>query len=155
MGKAKFDWTADAIARLHELVAEKLTAAQIADRLGPGVLTRNAVIGKTHREKIKLQTPPNVTGRHKAAEPEPRRVADAPIAAFRVLAPVRHDRGVPYLQLEHWHCKALLDQRGRDGLSLCCGRRRCEDATGGLTPYCAEHLRLYTTHAYVPRRHRG
>ena len=156
MGKVKFDWTDDATARLHELVEQKLTAQQIADQLGPGLLTRNAVIGKSHREKIKLATPPGGVvgqGRPPAAE-TPRRPIDAPISAFRVRAPVRHDRGVPYLQAERWHCKALLEARGRDGLPLCCGRERCRDANGSQTPYCAEHLQLYTTHAYVPRRHR-
>jgi hypothetical protein len=146
MDKAKFDWNGDAIARLHELVGQRLTAAEIAERLGGG-LTRNAVIGKTHREKIRLQTPPRA-----AAEPKPRS-ADAPITPFRVLAPVRHDRGVPYLQLERWHCKALLDQRGRDGLPLCCGRRRCRDAHDIQTPYCAEHFIQYTAPARAPRPH--
>jgi hypothetical protein len=149
--KGKFDWTADAIARLHQLVEQKLTAAEIAAQLGPGVLTRNAVIGKTHREKIKLQTPPNgVVGREHRARERSRPVVDTPISAFRRLAPVRHDRGVPYLQLERWHCKALLDGRGRDGLPLCCGRLRWRD-----TPYCSDHLQLYTTHAYAPRHRRA
>ena len=153
--KGKFDWTADAIARLQELADQGLSAAEIADHLGPGLLTRNAVIGKSHREKVKLQTPPRgaVEREHRAHErrAEP---TDAPISAFRVRAPVRHDRGVPYLQLERWHCKALLDARGRDGLPMCCGRERCRDANGIQTPYCADHLQLYTTHSYVPRRHR-
>ena len=149
--QGKFDWTAAAIARLRELVEQNLTAAEIAAQLGPGLLTRNAVIGKTHREKIKLQVPPTgQVGRERRAQP-----TDAPISAFRVRPPVRHDRGVPYLQLERWHCKALLDARGRDGLPLCCGRERCKDVNGIQTPYCAEHLQLYTSRAaYVPRRYR-
>ena len=153
--QGKFDWTADAIARLQELVEQKLTAQEIADQLGPGLLTRNAVIGKTHRLKIKLQTPPNgqVGRKHRASERSWQPV-DTPISAFPVRAPVRHDRGVPYLQLERWHCKALLDARGRDGLPLCCGRERCKDVNGIQTPYCAEHLEKYTTRSYVPRRHR-
>lgn len=150
MGKAKFDWTEEAIARLHQLVDDKLTAQEIAAQLGGG-LTRNAIIGKTHREKIRLQTPP--LWRRKPAEPA--RPVDAPIKPFRVLAPVRHDRGVPYLQLERWHCKAVMDSRGRDGLVLCCGRQRCRDVNGSDTPWCAEHLELYTGRAYAPRRLRG
>lgn len=150
----KFDWTADVIARLQQLVEQGLTAHQIAEQLGPGVLTRNAVIGKAHREKLKLQTPP-----HGALDPERKarersRSPDAPIMAFPVRAVARDDRGVPYLQLERWHCKALLEQRGKDGLPLCCGRQRCRDANGSRAPYCAEHLAAYTTRAYVPRHRR-
>lgn len=143
--QGKFDWTAEAIARLHELAAQKLTAAEIAEKLGPG-LTRNAVIGKTHREKVKLLVPRNgMTGREHRASERSRTEIDTPICAFPVRPPVRHDRGVPYLQAEHWHCKALLEGRGRDGLPLCCGRQRCCDANGSLTPYCVEHLQRYTT----------
>lgn len=45
-------WTEERIELLKRLSAECLSAAQIADRLGRG-FTRNAVIGKLHRLRIK------------------------------------------------------------------------------------------------------
>lgn len=51
-GHQRTFWTEDRIAMLRKLAGEGLSAAQIADRLGG--ISRNAVVGKAHREKIAL-----------------------------------------------------------------------------------------------------
>ena len=47
-----FNWTAEAIGILRAKAAAAVPASQIAAIFG---ITRNAVIGKSHREKIKLE----------------------------------------------------------------------------------------------------
>lgn len=55
-------WTAERIAQLKQLVAEGLSGAQIARRMGAG-LTRNAVIGKAYRLGLTNRARPARRGR--------------------------------------------------------------------------------------------
>ena len=45
------NWTESAVAELRQMVAAKMTAAKIGAHFG---ITRNAVIGKAHRMKLRL-----------------------------------------------------------------------------------------------------
>jgi hypothetical protein len=56
--------------------------------------------------------------------------------------PVAHSNGVEYSRLGPHACKALLDQRGKDGFWMCCGKEQ-----HGGSVYCKDHYhRYYITH---------
>src|SRR5262249_36843669 len=107
------------------------SAALIADALHT---SRNSVIGKVHRlglsrtqrkPKIaKQRTRSNVVPlRRKQAKPKP-----------------RPGESVPFLKVKWFHCRAVLDQRGKDGLAMFCGQTK---AVG--SPWCTKHRRAFTS----------
>jgi hypothetical protein len=144
-------WTDQADALLVELWRAGHDMQRIADMLtaaGHGEFTRNMIAGRKHRLRIKgvdLKV---------RSEPMPfvmakRRAALSAIAP-KADAPVEHDRGVEYMKLGPDGCKAILDWRGSDGLSMCCGKKRLD-----AEPYCAAHTRAFTAPLYVKRSNPG
>lgn len=115
-------WTPERVERLTWLWAEGLSARQIADKLG-GV-TRNAVIGKSHRLNLQRGTP--------QPEVEPPPPPPPPIEHF--IAPIP--------DMKSWMCRWPTDDPGRFGLHIC--GKTCQPGR----PYCAEHL----TVAYLMRK---
>jgi hypothetical protein len=45
---------------------------------------------------------------------------------------------VPFLEAKSFHCRAVLDQRGEDGLAMFCGARKLKGS-----PWCLKHHRLF------------
>ena len=120
-------WDRAADQLLMKLWREGKSMSEMAGQLG---VTRGAIAGRKRRltelghEFEERETP----------------------AAFVALRPPKvngvahHDNGVEYLQLSPDGCKAILDKRGSDGLSMCCGKLR-----DGGKPYCPGHVAKYGT----------
>lgn len=111
-------------------------------------VTRNAIAGRKHR------LPPEAFKRIARSQP----VVARSLPATRVRArgkkpmtdkepkepkvdPMLTNKGVEYLELPAWGCKAILNERSEEGWKLhkVCGLRRVDGS-----PYCRGHLRLYT-----------
>jgi hypothetical protein len=98
--------------------------------------TRSAICGKLSRMKlrridmadIKISMP----GARTPVRSEPLRDR-APVKAACA-------KPVPFLEVRSFHCRAVLDERGADGLALFCGARRVKGSS-----WCAEHRCLYLT----------
>ncbi len=141
-----FSWK-DRIEDLQKMAAEKLTARQMAERLG---VTRNAVIGACSRFGVQLGNPSHVSrcgGRKRADRKRPQRVAGAVIAPIRARSsappvPIKLDlepvTELPFL------CVELIDLKesscryphGDDHITF------CGQARDGGSSYCAFHHRV-------------
>ncbi|WP_063685591.1 GcrA family cell cycle regulator [Bradyrhizobium stylosanthis] len=111
---------------LRVMWMEGSSAALIADALRT---SRNSVIGKVHRLGLsRTQRKPKV-----AKRPTRSRIAQP-----------RPGEPVPFLKVKWFHCRAVLDQRGKDGLAVFCGQAK----TIG-SPWCVKHRRAFTA-ARVP-----
>jgi hypothetical protein len=94
--------------------------------------SRNSIIGKVHRLGLKRDGKPLST--------------KSSVVPLRKKPKVARPGGpVPFLKVKRFHCRAVLDQRGEDGLAMFCG---CEKVVG--TPWCAKHRRAFTA-TRVPR----
>lgn len=85
------EWTDERTETLKKLWMDGLSASQIALELGEG-LTRNAVIGKVHRLKLKPRAKINSTPR----PPKPRRER---VIKMKPPVPKRPDDRPPYLEI--------------------------------------------------------
>lgn len=120
---------------LRAMWMEGSSAALIADALRT---SRNSVIGKVHRLGLsRTQRKPKVAK-------QPTRSNVVPLRRKTAKPMRRPGEPVPFLQAKWFHCRAVLDQRGKDGLVLFCGETK---AFG--SPWCAKHRRAYTA-ARVP-----
>lgn len=153
-------WTEEEVNLLISRWNEGNTAAVIAAELGK---TRNAVIGKAHRLKLSKPRPPAKARRapvrkrpqynpkaSKMASPEAGSVAPVPI-----LAPQPVEGGVPILDLEHHHCRAVVGT-GPDGLARFCGapkEGRIKALRGGSfeSAYCITHGEAFYQRGAVVR----
>lgn len=115
-------WTSERVEILTRLWAEGLSARQIASKLG-GV-TRNAVIGKSHRLNLQRGAP--------VPEPVPE---PEPVIYEEPLVNLSPD-------VKAWMCRWPQEGPGRQGLFIC-----GKTAQPGRH-YCAEHL----TAAYLQRK---
>ena len=110
-------WTADHIRRLKELWGEGLSAAQIAKAMGGG-LSRNSIIGKSHRLGLKRgvikpgkkEVDKSV---HKAATPRPKKVNPnwverAPLVPSHIPEPVGPSGGVSLAEKPFDSCPAII-----------------------------------------------
>lgn len=139
-------WSPARFARAKQLVAEGLSASQVAADLG---CTRNAVIGKLHRAHV-AWTPRGLVP-HRGPDRKPRKAPildrvrpKPPPKPIEVgeWASGRTSTGklVKFARLKSRDCKwPVAGEPGPD--MLCCGRARVSDTC----PYCAPHLRLGTT----------
>lgn len=122
-------WPEDREAKLRLLLAEDLTASQIAGEIGD--VSRNAVIGKVAR--LGLQLPNHGVHGQRARELEPLPpdiTADSPLPGSRLLTLVELD--------EANHCHWPLGDP-RDPAFRYCAADRDENAG---QPYCSHHYRM-------------
>ncbi len=120
---------------LRAMWMEGSSAALIADALRT---SRNSVIGKVHRLGLsRTQRKPKVAK-------QPTRSSVVPLRRKQAKPTPRPGEPVPFLKAKWFHCRAVLDQRGKDGLALFCG----QTTTIG-SPWCAKHRRAFTA-ARVP-----
>ena len=145
-------WTPDADRILSEHWRRGDSVAQIIEGLnaaGYHRITVNMVVGRRWRlsKRTGLQREKPVQ-REKVQRTK--RVLAAPVVR-RVREFVTHDKGVNYSALTEAGCKALLDKRGSDGLMMCCGKLRCDDADGVLTAYCDDHHKVYNNPSKVAK----
>jgi hypothetical protein len=113
---------------LRTMWKQGATAASIADVLQT---SRNSVIGKVHRLGLSRD------GAQQSTEPKPKAKSN-PIPLHRIrkkaAAVVRPGGPVPFLKLRWFHCRAVLDRRGKDGLAMVCGEAKVDGS-----PWCAKH----------------
>ena len=148
-------WDSDLEAALKQALAQKQSASQIADRLNAQFglsLSRNAVIGKCNRDRIRLTWQPKNGGVHvprdrkrqQPSAPEPLQIAreavqDSALAAaddappLPEPAPALRDDGQPHalLSLPAGACKWPGDGEGKN--IQFCGLATDE------APYCPAH----------------
>ena len=148
-----FDWTDEAITRLHTLWDEGHATAEIGRRMG---ITKNAVVGKAHRLDLSGRTSPIL--RNGPAQPRiprakgptlPTMGASKPASASATAAttpqppaaPLRTvaaTLAAPVRRLSGEPCCWPLGEPGTRGF------RYCDAATERGSPYCPEHADLST-----------
>jgi len=128
------------IDRLRELTAEGYSASKIGSVLG---VTRNAIIGKCHRdgivlrgrERVKLPAP---QPKPKSCKPEPK-ISPLPIAACAPIRMVdRADSQCPFPVWEHKAKSGFPD-------FLVCGAELGLTENGGVASYCQAHMAITHT----------
>jgi len=115
--------------------------------------SRSAVAGKLGR--LHLATRRDKAPRQNTKEKIARKRRKMPNAVHKPLTLAEFEaiptcEPVEYLKLEPHHCRALLPDRGSDGLLLSCGRPKFRPSTG-TSSYCPIHFRLYATPAALER----
>lgn len=117
------DWTKEREAKLIELVAAGLSNGKIAEEMG---ITRNAVIGKSHRLRLPRRGRPQYV-----LSPKPprlrrslaKRAARIPFPKIEIVVPLR----IQLVALESHHCRYPLDDKDDNGLILYCGNPKHGD----------------------------
>jgi GcrA cell cycle regulator len=144
-------WTADRIAELKQLWARHFTASQVASRMGGGV-TRNAVLGKLHRENGAERAPLPKPARPKR-KPARRKVQykplqqelEPPLEVIN-LPPDQSPFACSIIELTARSCRWPLDDHPTTDMPM----RYCgAPMTSGS--YCGRHARL----AWKPGAQRG
>ncbi|UEM11926.1 GcrA family cell cycle regulator [Bradyrhizobium barranii] len=115
---------------LRTMWTQGASAALIADALQT---SRNSVIGKVHRLGLSR------TQRKPKLAKQPTRSNVVPMRRKTARPIKRPGEPVPFLKAKWFHCRAVLDQRGKDGLVLFCGETKVFGS-----PWCAKHRRAYT-----------
>lgn len=138
-GESEF-WTFERVGMLVIYRDQGLTTDEIVPLIGA---TRNAICGKASR----LRLPP--PGPRKTVKPTPlppprsahefklrlhryRHIPSTEIAAINT-------KPVPFLERRKNQCASIMNERGKNGLALCCGR-----PTVPASPWCEAHFLLYT-----------
>jgi GcrA cell cycle regulator len=113
-------WTLEETKALKKLVEQKMTALEIARNLGR---SRNAIMGRIHRLKLKLHGAVGPKGQGRKRKPKPERnipyipkkepvvrsIDDPkPIIVVEIPKPVFTGKGVAFLQLTPRTCKYTL-----------------------------------------------
>lgn len=146
-GIEQFSWTVERVDALKGLVADGLSASQIAAVLGG--LTRNAVIGKVHRMglSLTLSTGRTSQGQTPQRPPRPRRIKRAGFDKRRAtelavepdgiieLPPDTSPDACTLLELTEESCRWPMGTPGTEEFRFCGSQR-------GDGPYCARHHRL-------------
>ena len=152
-------WTASAVAELRQMVAAKMTAAKISAHFG---ITRNAVIGKAHRLKLRLmggrgfiKSAPGKSRPHR-----PRRAAQqankpmvSPTFVADTVEPVLdmtgyHTVGRPLMELSRNQCHYAVSDVPRGGEHLFC-------AAPATRSWCDNHRRIVYRPPPVPPSRRA
>jgi GcrA cell cycle regulator len=156
---SEFEWTDDAIRELRRLWSEGHSTAEIGRLMG---ISKNAVVGKSHRLDLPARPSPIRTGgsqrppRTPRRQPVPRLADTMPLSSLRggnipptveriapTAAPARRVSAAPRRIGSHPCCWPI----GEPGTSAF---RFCDDPAPLDVPYCDEHAHL----AYKPRRRR-
>lgn len=136
-------WPDDRVERLKTLWTDGLSATEIAMDLGGG-MTRNAVLGMVHRQKLTPRKSPVPKVAHSGGPTpkKPRRThgwIPQPPRPKKVVIPKPEPPPEPtgfnvtLMQLEHHHCRWIIgDPVGP--ATVYCGA-----AKDGESPYCAHH----------------
>jgi hypothetical protein len=147
-----FTWTTEAHDEAIRLAEAGKSANEIAQALGTEGEgpTRNSVIGKLHRRRIKLcGMPKHVATREPKARTARRKSNGSTV--MNMMPKIEDDieaDPVEYLNMRSDECKAILEQRGGDWLlPLVCGRKQVDGY-----PYCRKHVRLYYNPQQQPMR---
>jgi len=156
----EFEWTDDTISELRRLWSEGHSTAEIGRRMG---VTKNAVVGKSHRLDLPARPSPIRTGsaprppRAPRRQPVPRLADTMPLSSLRgANIPTAAERLAP---LHTPARRVTTNAPPRVGSHPCCwpigepgtpAFRFCDDPAPLDEPYCDEHARL----AYKPRRRR-
>lgn len=153
------NWTESAVAELRQMVAAKMTAAKIGAHFG---ITRNAVIGKAHRMKLRLlggngfiKSAPGKSRPHR-----PRRAAQqankpmvSPTFVADTVEPVLdmtgyHTVGRPLMGLSRNQCHYAVNDVPRGGEHLFC-------AAPAIRSWCDNHRRIVYRPPPVPPSRRA
>ena len=148
-------WDAATVALTTRLWGEGYSAGHIAMQLKN--ISRNAILGKLYRLRVQThgRNPIHTVRPQQKAKPTARTKRMSDEIEFRIEAEQPGNSPVEYLAMEEHHCRALLDERGSDGLFLCCGRTRLRNRIGGwASSYCPRHDREYSPGRYT-RGHYG
>lgn len=145
-------WPPQAIEILMKMRAAGETLKFIADELG---ITRSAVAGKVRRLGLMPSKPePNKRQKKNSPKPRPERKPPTPpepappiIDASAPVLPV------PFNRLKHWHCRAIIGERGNGELAMFCGRPVTTRVTGLPSSWCADHYEIYMDLERMNRRH--
>ncbi|MBR0867788.1 hypothetical protein JQ640_40245 [Bradyrhizobium diazoefficiens] len=135
-------WDDAAEQTLRRWVAEGASSSVIADAMHR---TRSAVSGKILR--LKLKRPEGQSPMTKASAKQPPKAKASVVVLApkpeRKLAPVEAANGkpVPFLQAKSFHCRAVLDERGEDGLAMFCGAKNRPGSS-----WCPKHHALFVTY---------
>jgi hypothetical protein len=120
--RGRKEWSAQAIEKLKKMRADGISNGFIADELGK---SRSAVAGMIRR--LKLPLAPGVRNNFNPHSHAVRRTR----AAIK--------RAIPLLKLEVFHCRAVIQLKGRDGLATFCGHQKMPGSA-----WCPAHHKLYT-----------
>ncbi len=149
------EWNDETIARLRALWDEGHSTAEIGRRLG---VTKNAVVGKSHR--LLLSPRPSPIRRGAEATPrrqQPRRATGPTLPPLEHSAPVAAPARIPVRAAPV--LRAVATFRPTTRVTACCwpigepgtpSFRFCDDGAMAGKPYCTEHAAL----AYVKVRDR-
>ncbi|WP_375791213.1 GcrA family cell cycle regulator [Bradyrhizobium sp. vgs-9] len=134
-------WDDTAEQTLRRWVAEGASSSVIAEAMRR---TRSAVSGKISR--LKLKRPEGRSPMRKVSTKQPPKAEASVVLApkpARKLAPIEAVNGkpVPFLQAKRFHCRAVLDERGEDGLAMFCGAKMRPGSS-----WCPKHHRLFVTY---------
>lgn len=124
---SRFSWSEETIIQLKALIAEKHCAGRISEILSAVLKTRisrNAVIGKCHRDGIELAQTRGGRPRNPDGTPRTRRPSVLRIQFGRCLSPSIPEPAVmpveplniPLVDLEKHHCREVVSSDGVMGL---------------------------------------
>ena len=158
-----FTWTGPIIAKLQRLWAAGKSAGQIADALGGGT-TRNAVLGKLHRLRLRGETIVSKSSAPPKAKPQPKprqqhsvtygwrapKESLVPPVAIKATPHDTIDPKTPTLlrmeDLKAHHCRWPLNN-ALGGEYYFCGERKISGK-----PYCQTHCDVAYPKPKLPKR---
>lgn len=152
------NWTESAVAELRQMVAAKMTAAKIGAHFG---ITRNAVIGKAHRLKLRLMGGRGFVRSSGKTKQKKRRNRQSSSTA-KTLAPIfvaelvevaldiadYHTVGRPLMALSTNQCHYAVNDAQRGGEHLFC-------AAPATRSWCDSHRRIVYRPPPVPPSRRA
>ncbi|WP_028167581.1 GcrA family cell cycle regulator [Bradyrhizobium elkanii] len=126
-------WDSEAVSVLQRMWGAGNSASVIAAAMHR---SRNAVIGKVVRMKLQRANGWPVTMKARTA---------FQTRTKALSSRTEPARPVSYLKARDFHCHAVLDQRGADGLRMRCGARHLKGAS-----WCQAHYLAYFNHSRSP-----
>jgi len=136
-------WTHKSDAALTACVEKGMSRSQVAAAINQQFgtsYTRSAVSGRMDRLGLKTQPSGSPKGffahrvKRKARPPAP-----VPLRRpMRAATPQTAARRVPLVRLENHHCRAIVEERGADGLAVFCGAEKLDGSS-----YCYAHHEAY------------